>query len=119
MFGKKSAPLPADKDEGAEGRDDEDDESGSRVRGMKAITARAEWVLLVDLHEGAWAVQVVAGEPEPGMICKCAETGRRFSIEVSGSVNARALVAGKRVLRFCPISPGPQDLREGYRMNQE
>ena len=94
-------------------------ESGSRVRDRMAITARAEWVLLVDLHEGAWAVQVVAGEPEPGMTCRCVETGGRFSIEVSGSVNARALVAGKRVLRFYPISPGPQDLREGYKMTQE
>lgn len=86
---------------------------------MMAITAGVEFVLLVELHESAWAVQVVSGEPEPGMVCRCLETGERFRIEVAGSVDARALVAGKRILRFYPISPGPGDLREGYTMNQD
>ena len=80
---------------------------------------RLDLVLLVELHERAWAVQLVAGEPEPGMVVRCVETGERFRVEVAGSIDARALVAGRRILRFYPISSDPRDLRKGYRMNQE
>lgn len=86
---------------------------------MMITTQRVDLILLVELHEGAWAVQLLAGEPEPGMIVRCVETGERFRVEVAGSIDARALVAGRRILRFYPISSDLGDLRKGYRMNQE
>jgi hypothetical protein len=86
------------------------------ARPTMVTTARVEFVLLVELREGAWAVQVVAGEPQPGMIFKCLDSGERFRIKIAGSIDARALVAGRRILSFYPISSGRGDVREGYRM---
>jgi len=83
---------------------------------MKATTTPVEFVLLVELNEDTWGVQVITGEPQPGMICRCVDTGECFRVQIAGSVDARALVRGKRIISFDPILSHPGELRKGYRM---
>jgi hypothetical protein len=73
-----------------------------------------DWMIIAKMAD-FWVLQVNSGEPKPDMRCQCEQTGGVFKVQIAGSVDSKALVAGRRIVRLYPVSGAPT-IEKGWRM---